>query len=89
MRLQAVAATGKPLNPPSHSGTERNQHHHIHRRGCRMTIETILFCIGACVVWGVGLWLASWLERGHDEVDGDVLRQIEQRNQVQERRNNG
>ena len=54
-----------------------------------MNTETILFCIGACFVWGVGLWLASWLERGHDEVDGDVLRQIEQRNQVQERQNNG
>ena len=53
-----------------------------------MTIETILFFIGACAVWGGGLWLAAWLERGHDEVDGDVLRQIEQRNQAQERQNN-
>lgn len=62
-----------------------------------MTLETIVFCIGACFVWergldevqSVGPWLASWLKRGHDEVDGDVLRQIEQRNQAQERRNNG
>ena len=62
-----------------------------------MTLETIVICIGACFVWERGLdevqsvvpWLASWLKRGHDEVDGDVLRQIEQRNQAQERRNNG
>ncbi len=54
-----------------------------------MTLDTIVFCIGACFVWergldevqSVGPWLASWLKRGHDEVDGDVLRQIEQRNQ--------